>query len=307
MIDPVPAISPCPACGAPSTEPAFAARDWALRAAPGEFAYRRCRACRSVFADPQPDETVLASAYSTTYANYREERSIVERLAEPLAEREARRVVRSANHEGELLDLGCGTGRFLERLRRVGWPGPLSGAEYSAATARDASVRLGIPIREGTAETFDVPAGSLSAVAMRHVIEHLRDPAAVLDRVHRALRPGGLLYVATPDARALSASVFGRWWWGWEVPRHLVVFSSEALRRTVERHGFRIADEWWAFAPQMWNASLLLLLDRGRGRRWPYLVANMLDPLATGPAVILAGAEVALRRSTMYGLLAHRA
>ena len=112
------------------------------------------------------------------------------------------------------------------------------------------------------------------------------------------------MYVATPDAGALAARVFGRWWWGYEVPRHLVVFSAEGLRRVLGRAGFEVEQEWRYFRPQMWNASLWLALDRGRRRAWTDWATRVLNPLVTLPAAVLAAAEVSTRRSTMYGVLA---
>jgi SAM-dependent methyltransferase len=256
---------------------------------------------------PQPDDEVLAAAYSSSYGNYQAERSLVERVAEPLAQREATRVASLADTGKPMLELGCGTGRFLERLRAAGWHGPLAGVEYSAEVAADTSVRLGIPVAAGTVEDADLGADPLGLLVLRHVIEHLRDPGAALVRARGALRSDGVLYLATPDARALSAAVFGRYWWGYEVPRHIVVFSRDGLRRLVEAHGFRVVGEWWSFAPQMWNASLGLALDRGGRRPRVAAATHLLNPLVTGPAVLAAAAEVLLRRSTMYALAARPA
>jgi SAM-dependent methyltransferase len=294
----------CPACGAGSATRAFVASDAALRAAPGEFTYRRCRACASVFADPQPDDSVLRSAYASDYGNYNEQRSLVERVAEPLARREAQRVVRQTPSGLPVLEIGCGSGRFLERLRASGWSGELGGVEYAPDVAARAAAVTGIPVAAGTAEDTDLAGRQLGLLALRHVIEHLRDPGAFIARARDSLAPGGRFYLATPDARALSAKAFGRRWWGYEVPRHLVVFSREGLRLLLAAHGFRIVDEWWNFAPQMWNASLFLTLDRGRGTAWAPKATHLLNPLVTVPAVALATVEVATHRSTMYSVLA---
>lgn len=298
--------STCPACLRAEGAPGFSASDLSLRAVAGSFSYDRCAACGTVFAHPQPDAATLAQAYAGSYGNYRAEASLVERLAEPLARREAARVARRADPGSPLLDLGCGTGRFLERLQAVGWHGPLRGVEYAAEVADDASRRLGIPVAHGRAEEADLgPPGTLGVLVMRHVIEHLRSAGTVLDRARAALRPDGLLYVATPDTRALSAKAFGQWWWGYEVPRHLVVFSRDGLRALVRRHGYEVVDEWWSFAPQMWNASLGLRLagrDPARVQRF----TSLANPLVSGPAAVAGVAEVLARRSTMYGLLARR-
>ena len=190
-----------------------------------------------------PDETIAAAAYGPGYANYAQPGRL-ERLLEPLARREARRLLRYADPDLSLLELGCGTGRFLERLRAVGWRGPLAGLEHSPAVAAAAAERLGIPIEAGDAESVELSARTQGAIVLRHVLEHLREPAATLERVRAALAADGVLYLATPDRDALAARVFGRWWWGWEVPRHLAVFSPASLRLLLRRCGFSVEAEW---------------------------------------------------------------
>jgi SAM-dependent methyltransferase len=220
--------------------------------------------------------------------------------------REARRLLGRAPAGAPLLEIGCGTGRFLERVRAVGYDGPLRGLEYSPDVAAATAERLGIPVEAGDVEDADLRRDEYGAIVLRHVIEHVRDPAEVVGRLHAALRPGGVLYLGTPDVRALSAQAFGRYWWGWEVPRHLVVFSAPALRALLERTGFEIEAEWAGFAPQMWNASLSLWLDRGGRRPRTPLATHLLNPVVTGPACVAAGLEVATGRSTMYAVLARR-
>lgn len=296
----------CPACNSDRVVAAFTASDWALSAAPGEFTYARCAACASVFASPQPSDAVLAQAYASSYGNYQPGRTLVERVAEPLAQREATRLAALADVTQPFLDLGAGTGRFLERIRRAGWSGPMRGVEYSPEVAAAASAEVGVPVEPGTAEDADLGDTPNGMIVLRHVIEHLRDPGSVLDRLRGGLGGDGLLYLATPDAHALSARVFGRYWWGNEVPRHMVIFSRDGVRHLVVASGYDIVTEWWSFAPQMWNASLGLALDKGRGKPWVGRATHLLNPAVTGPAVAAGALEVALHRSTMYGLVARQ-
>jgi SAM-dependent methyltransferase len=295
-------ISVCPACGSPETRPAFTVGDCALRTVPDEFTYARCAACASVFADPLPDPVTLAAAYGSAYGNYRAERGLIERMAEPILRREAAAVVRAGASQLPLVEIGCGTGRFLERIGASGWAGPITGVEYSPDVAAQTAASTGYAVTAGTGEDAPLTDGPYGAIVLRHVIEHLRDPHVVLARLASLLHEDGVLYVATPDARALAAAVFGRRWWGYEVPRHLIVFSSPALRDSVSRAGLEVVSERWGFSPDMWNASLYLALDRGRGKPWTQRATALANPLVTGPAFVAAGVEVALRRSTMYAV-----
>jgi SAM-dependent methyltransferase len=290
-----------------STVHAFCAPDLALRTVSGEFTYRRCVSCGSVFAAPQPNDASLAQAYSNSYGNYQTTTSLIERLAAPLTVPEVRRFLRRANSSGNLIELGAGNGRFLERLRRYGWTGPLQGMEFDEGVAAATTARTGIQVRAGNIEHEVLPEAVYDAIVMRHVIEHLRDPSATLAMVLRALRPGGVLLIGTPDARALCARVFGRYWWGYEVPRHLVIFSSTALGSLLRRVGFTIADRWSGFAPQMWSASLDLLLTAKPVNRWLQRFATSnANPITMAPFSLVAGCEVVAKRSTMVSIVAQR-
>ncbi|MDQ8043153.1 MAG: class I SAM-dependent methyltransferase [Solirubrobacteraceae bacterium] len=296
-------VVPCPACGSIRTEHLFDAPDRALRAVPGTFPYRECENCATVFQFPQPGEDVLAQSYAADYGNYVDERGLAERAAEPLARREAKRLMSHANTSGTLVDLGCGTGRFLERLQYCGWAGTLRGREYSPEVARYAGDRLGIEISSGTVEDAGLEPGAQSVIVLRHVIEHLREPVAELSRLREGLEPGGLLYLGTPDARALSAKVFGSKWWGYEVPRHLVVFSSDALTEALSRAGFDIVDAWWNWSPDMWSNSLRISLDPDSP--WQAF-AKPTNPLTLPLFGAAAALEVARHRSTMFSVVARR-
>jgi SAM-dependent methyltransferase len=284
--------------------PAFEASDWYLGRAPGTFVYWRCTGCSTVFVDPQPDDETLSAAYAADYGPLQAQQGTISRLGERLAQREADRLARLADRATPLVDIGCGTGAFLRRLQRAGWEGPMQGFEPDEAAARHAETQTGVPVTTGTLEAMELQPDSVGTVVMRHVIEHLREPVAALDRVRAVLAPRGVLYLATPDARALAARVFGRYWHGYDPPRHLFAFTSEGIRRLLARTGFTVIDEQWQFSPQMWTGSLRHTLNRGHRRRWAELAGNDLNPLAAAPAVVAATAEVALHRSTMYGVTA---
>jgi SAM-dependent methyltransferase len=73
---------------------------------------------------------------------------------------------------------------------------------------------------------------------MSHVIEHVHDPVATLGAVFSLLRPGGFLYVDTPNIDALGHESYGRYWRGLEPPRHLVLFNRNSLRDLLRAQGF---------------------------------------------------------------------
>jgi SAM-dependent methyltransferase len=170
-----------------------------------------------------------------------------------------------AQDRGRLLDIGCGNGGFLKTMRALGWD--VHGIEPDPAAARVASRTLGNVIYQGSIADAPFGAGSFDVVVMKHVIEHLHDPIASLVHCHRFLRPGGKVVLLTPNARSLGGTVFGRDWLGWDVPRHLFIFSPEAIRTVLERAGFRRVrvETPGRKAARMWQMSKALRRGRTLG------------------------------------------
>jgi glycosyltransferase involved in cell wall biosynthesis/SAM-dependent methyltransferase len=136
-----------------------------------------------------------------------------------------------------LLDVGCGNGTFLRDMRDAGWEvagiDPDPGA-VASARATGAEVKEGLLTRDTfRPESFD-------AVTLSHVIEHLPEPAETLAICRDLLRPGGLVWIATPNLDSRGHRRFRRSWRGLEPPRHLVVYTELALTGLLERLGFEV-------------------------------------------------------------------
>jgi len=136
-----------------------------------------------------------------------------------------------------LLEIGCGTGVFLDAARRAGWQ--TEGIEVSLYAA-EAARRRGHVVSCQAAELVDLPAAAYDCVAMWDVLEHVRDPAGVLRRAAAALRPGGVLALSTGDVTSLCARLSGRRWHLYNLPEHLFFFSPTALRLLLSRAGCRV-------------------------------------------------------------------
>ncbi len=136
---------------------------------------------------------------------------------------------------GEVLDLGCGRGESLALLAAQGLPA--RGVDASASMVAHCQKR-GLRAEEGDlfAVLAAIPAASQGAIVSFHVIEHL--PAESLDRLvrlsWRALKPGGLLILETPNP--LSVVVAARNFW--LDPTHRRPIHPESLKLSFRLAGF---------------------------------------------------------------------
>jgi SAM-dependent methyltransferase len=80
--------------------------------------------------------------------------------------------------------------------------------------------------------------GVFDVITMSHVIEHVHEPIQVLEACYRLLKPGGQLWIETPNISSLGRSRFQHNWRGLETPRHLVLFNRRSLHQALQRAGF---------------------------------------------------------------------
>jgi SAM-dependent methyltransferase len=200
-----------------------------------EYLLRRCATCGSA--------VTVGTAPTTLHESgaYRPGDPRLYRFSQPLlrafdAERLA--LLRSLVAPGaRILDAGAGRGRFLAAARAAGYDA--SGIEPSQRGSAAAS-RLGLPVQPATIEEATIGDSTLDAVTLWHVLEHLDQPGAALDRVSRWLRPHGGLLVAVPNLASLQARLGGTRWYHLDVPRHRVHFTPSGLGQLLRSRGFAV-------------------------------------------------------------------
>jgi SAM-dependent methyltransferase len=235
-----PEAAVCP-CG----ETAWRRVEWTSRGRGPRVGYLACAACGTLRLDPRPTEPQLAAAYDPGYFGAGANKFIspvepIVALSRGRRVRRAARLLRQAAgaRPGRALDLGCGDGRFLERLIARGHT--VAGTELSPATAHRAARIPGIDLRTGALDEVSFPRESFHLITAWHVLEHLPDPGGMLRLCRQWLAPGGRLLLAVPNASSWQARAFRASWFHLDPPRHLYQFSTAALRRILAAAGFEL-------------------------------------------------------------------
>ncbi len=161
-----------------------------------------CTQCGLIRTDPMPTPDELAEYYSTAYrADYqlafaggppRHHRVRAAREAAARAALLAPKLVPGAR----VLDFGSGSGEFLAACRARGCEA--IGVEPGRDYAEHARKEYGVEVLDD-ADDARFPAGHFDVITTHHVLEHLRDPADVMERLSRWLKPDGVLYAAVPN------------------------------------------------------------------------------------------------------------
>ena len=248
----------CLLCGEPGTILHSNLRD-RLFSAPGIWHVKQCmqQSCGLIWLDPSPLPEDLGLAYQSYYTHtqtapgtlaiiYKVCKSAYSAVIEAPClltglSIERRRFVRMLLGNiapGRLLDVGCGDGAFLHLMAQAGWH--CLGIDFDAAAIESGQKKYGLDLRVADFQAAQFDGGGFDAITMRHVIEHVPDPFACLDKCRRLLKPHGRLVLTTPNARSLGHKKFGGNWRGLEPPRHLYIFSPALLRECARRVGLEI-------------------------------------------------------------------
>ena len=228
----------------------------------GTWGFQRCTnpECGACWLDPAPPPNELWKAYATYHTHTRKSGQRFGKAVLSLAhrfiklcllplwmvnglKREAdylRFMTLAREPIGKLLDVGCGGGRFLNRMKKRGWT--VEGTDFDEQATRKVFTRYGIKTHVGDLTQCAIPANSFDVITMSQTIEHLYDPLATLHESLRILKPGGLLIMTTPNALSLGAIEFGALWRGWEAPRHLHLFSVGSLQHLTQCAGFNVTE-----------------------------------------------------------------
>lgn len=273
-------VSACPVCGSRQRRTLYQRLvDRVFRCAPGEWTLYRCDECEAAYLDPRPTAATIELAYRDYYTHGipGQDESLAPRswtrrlrnalrngylnsrlgytvrpgaprlatalaLLIPGARARAHRFVRSvpSRPNDTLLDVGCGNGWFLHRMTWAGWQA--SGIDPDASAVAMAKA-AGLDAQIGVLGEDTFPPGKFGVITLNHVMEHLPDPVAVLRHCFGLLRPGGLLWIATPNLDSRGHHIFGRDWLALDPPRHLVIFNRSALEAAVVQAGFEILSD----------------------------------------------------------------
>jgi SAM-dependent methyltransferase len=242
--------APCPLGCPEDDEPVLVGRD-RLQNLPGEFSIVRCRRCGILRTDPRPTPGSIGFYYPDEYGPY-ESTGVVSSSADAPARPSWRRAVSSAILRltdsraqqvpplapGRMLEIGCASGSFLDRMAELGWD--VEGIEFSAAAAERAR-SAGYRVHAGSVESAPEPSQPYDLVVGWMVLEHLHDPVAALEKLRQWTRPGGWLAVSVPDASSLQFRLFGAAWYALHLPNHLWHPTRRSIRQVLERAGWKVS------------------------------------------------------------------
>jgi SAM-dependent methyltransferase len=219
-------------CGAAQSTPLLSAPD-RFHGRDKLYRLERCSVCTCVWllAPPPPEEmgvhydesyhrNIAASGESDAGARWQKHRDLISQLKQ----------------SGSILDIGCNSGGFLSTMNRSAWK--LHGIEIEPSMAQKAKQATGAEVFVGDVMKAPFPDESFDVITCFDVLEHVYEPRDMLMKVRAWLKPGGVFYTVLPNIDSWESRLFGGYWYGLELPRHLFHFSPTSLRYVMDSLGF---------------------------------------------------------------------
>jgi SAM-dependent methyltransferase len=273
----------CNLCSADDNELLWTARDLAFGGTE-EFPLVRCRRCGLIYLRTRPTPAEMGHYYPPEYHGmYRQaiqdESFFLMRWMRRYKVRKRRSIIeRASSHvPGRILDVGCSTGIFLDEMQQSSWE--TYGVETSVHAAQYARRRFGLEVFEGQLDEAGLPSGHFDAVTLWDVLEHTFDPLSTLREVNRLLVNGGIVGMTLPNWHSLDRMLFGDAWIGYDVPRHLYVFTQPVLRRLLKDAGFCVVRAFCGLGGYFtFRASVRLWLNKSvRSPKLRQAVETLMD------------------------------
>ena len=238
---PLETLKKCPVCNNTSFNNYLNVEDYTV--SNKEFTIQQCNSCYFLFTNPRPDvEEIRAYYQSQDYISHHDDaKDIMSRIYTSVRNFTISQKIKLINElipkHGNLLDIGCGTGNFLQATKQAGWQ--VTGTEPDSQAREVASKRVGDSIYESindlslSNKTYDI-------ITMWHVLEHVHLLNETVDWLANHLALNGKIIIAVPNPQSPDAANYSKFWAAYDVPRHLYHFTKDSMALLMKKHHFKI-------------------------------------------------------------------
>ena len=229
----------CPVCNSSDHRLVFNAKDLRLKTCKDIFCVVSCANCGFLFLNPRPVKEEAINFYPPDFN--REGPTLMRRALGACLmpiENSMIRMLKKHKKSGKLLDIGCGSGRFMQVMGKHGFD--VWGCELNADSKAFAPKTLDGRILYGDLVECSFPAKSFDLITMFQSLEHMNNLEEVLKEVKRILKDDGIVYIYVPNMKFFEFRLFGPYYYNLEVPRHLYFFTRDSINKLLRTHGFKV-------------------------------------------------------------------
>jgi 2-polyprenyl-3-methyl-5-hydroxy-6-metoxy-1,4-benzoquinol methylase len=230
----------CPVCNSKHFLPFLDCIDYTVSRE--TFKIVQCKECLFRFTNPRPEEDQLGRYYksedyvshsntkegfiNSTYQSVRKY-TLLKKL----------QLISKYFKTGNILDIGCGTGEFLNTCKNAKWN--TIGIEPDDDARSMAIKNFGLDVRKES-ELKNLKDQSFDVISMWHVLEHVPKLNERVEELRRLIKPNGLIIIAVPNCDSLDAKIYKEFWAAYDLPRHLYHFTPKDIERLFLKHSMKV-------------------------------------------------------------------
>lgn len=264
----------CPVCGNKELKPYLTCRDYL--ATKEQFDICKCIKCGFALTQHFPSEDVIGRYYDAPeYVSHSDtQKGLINTLyhwARKIALKSKSKIViqYAPVKTGKLLDIGSGTGYFLNRMKKLKWM--VTGIEKSGSAREYAKRKFDLNSQQSE-YLYEIPCKTKDVVTMWHVLEHLEHLNKVLEQIYKILHDDGIVVIALPNKESADAIHYRENWAAYDVPRHLWHFSLPDFEHLIRRHHFELV----GVKPMYFDAFYISMLsEKNKGTPLASLIGLM--------------------------------
>ncbi len=236
--------SACPCCNGVDISKVLSAADHTV--SNETFEIWQCNVCTARFTQNVPDKNEIEKYYkSENYISHSDtKQGFINSLYHFVRKRTLngkRKLVEKYTKLsiGKILDIGAGTGAFLQVMQKSEWE--VTGLEPDETARENAKKLYGLSLQPSE-ELFNLKAETFDAITLWHVLEHVHELHEYMEQLKKLLKLTGCLFIAIPNYACYDEKIYKEFWAGYDVPRHLYHFSPTSITQLLLQHGLQLKE-----------------------------------------------------------------
>lgn len=236
-------ISKCPICNNSEFNKFLDTQDYFL--SNEKFTIEQCSACGFKLTNPRPVIDDLGKYYdSNEYISHSNaDKGLVNKIYQAIrsfALKGKEKLIIQYTKSGQILDIGCGTGEFLNTMQQLDFFA--TGIEPNDVARNQAKKNFGLAVYDET-EITDLPKRRFDVITMWHVLEHVYNLDERISQIKELIADNGVLIVALPNPSSWDAKHYKKYWAAYDCPRHLYHFDQQAVKKLFSNYEFEIVKQ----------------------------------------------------------------
>jgi 2-polyprenyl-3-methyl-5-hydroxy-6-metoxy-1,4-benzoquinol methylase len=250
-------VEACPICNSTAFTPYLVCTDNTV--SKETFSIVQCASCAFKFTNPRPHSSKIGKYYqSEDYVSHSNTNkgfvNSTYQLIRQYTLLKKLQLLSKFFKQGSMLDIGCGTGEFLNTCKKAKWN--TTGIEPDSGARNRAIKKYALTVHDES-ELTNIPNERFEVITLWHVLEHVPALNERVLELKRLIKPNGVIVVAVPNCNSLDAAIYKEHWAAYDVPRHLYHFAPNNMEQLFLKHGMQV----FQIMPMLFDSFYVALLS----------------------------------------------